>query len=103
MNTHPTKAEKRAQLNAEIEQFLAKGGKVDSVPQGVSGRENPEKALLPALFTEKAQSRTDARNVLKSIDQRKGSKAQSKKHKRPTKKPVYDDFGELLRWVWVDD
>lgn len=103
MNTHPTKAEKRAQLNAEIEQFLSKGGKVDSVPQGVSGRENPEKALLPALFTEKASSRTDARNALKSLDSRKASKAPSKKSKRPTKKPIYDDFGELLRWVWADE
>ncbi|GAA6133479.1 hypothetical protein NBRC116188_02680 [Oceaniserpentilla sp. 4NH20-0058] len=103
MNTQPTKADKRAELNAEMERFLAKGGKVDSVPQGISGRENPEKALTPALFAEKASARTDARNALKSLDARKASKTSQKSHKRPTKKPVYDDFGELLRWVWVDE
>lgn len=103
MNTHTTKAEKREALNAEIERYLSKGGKVDAVPQGVSGRENPEKALLPALFAEKASTRTDARNALKSLDSRKKHATANNKPKRPTKKPVYDDFGELLRWVWVDD
>lgn len=103
MNTRPSKAEKRAQLNNEIENFLSKGGKVDSVAQGVSGRENPTKALLPILFSEKAGQRTDARNALQSLDSRKGKKANRPTNKRPTKKPVYDDFGELLRWVWVDE
>ncbi len=103
MNPPLSKAEKRAQLNNQIEQFLSKGGQVASVPQGVSGRENPTQALVPALFTEKAAPRTDARNALQSLDSRKNKKNTSHTLKRPRKKPVYDDFGELLRWVWVDE
>jgi len=103
VNTRPSKADRRAELNKEIERFLSKGGKVDSVEQGVSGRENPMKALVPVLFSEKSGSRTDARNALKSLDSRKQQKSQTKTNKRPTKKPVYDDFGELLRWVWTDE
>jgi len=98
-----TKAEKRAQLKHQIEQFLSKGGQVDTVPQGVSGRENPAQALIPALFTEKAATRTDARNALHTLDSRKQKKANAQPKKRPQKKPIYDDFGELLRWVWVDE
>lgn len=103
MNTRPSKADRRAELNDEIDKFLSKGGKVDSVEQGVSGRENPTKALLPVLFNEKSGSRTDARDALKDMDSRKSQKSQAKPLKRPKKKPVYDDFGELLRWVWVDE
>ncbi|MFT5592802.1 MAG: hypothetical protein ACI8SR_001164 [Oceanicoccus sp.] len=103
MNTRPSKADKRAALNKEMEDFLSEGGKVSSVDQGVSGRENPTKALLPVLFNEKSSERTDAREALKALDSRKPHKTQTKPNKRPTKKPVYDDFGELLRWVWVDE
>ena len=103
MKRYPTKAEKRATLLKEIEDFLQSGGKVDEVPQGVSGRENPEQALLPVLFSEKAMERTDASKALRSLDQRKKQKpASTTKKKRPKKKPIYDDFGELLRWVWEE-
>jgi len=102
VNTRPTKADKRAELNKEIDDFLSGGGEVRNVEQGVSGRENPMKALVPVLFGEKSGVRTDARTALQSMDSRKQQKTQTKP-KRPKKKPVYDDFGELLRWVWVDE
>lgn len=82
--------------------FLQSGGKVDEVPQGVSGRENPEQALLPILFSEKAMNRTDATKALQSLDLRKKSKKETKITRKAKKKPVYDDFGEILRWVWED-
>lgn len=102
MKRQPTKAQKRALISQEIELFLQSGGKVDEVPQGVSGRENPEQALLPVLFSEKAMERTDASKALRSLDERKKQKSTpaKTKNRRPKKKPVYDDFGELLRWVW---
>jgi hypothetical protein len=103
VNSRPSKADKRAALNKEMEDFLSDGGKVNSVDQGVSGRENPTKALLPVLFNEKSGSRTDARDALNTMDSRKPHKNNTKTIKRPKKKPVYDDFGELLRWVWVDE
>lgn len=99
-----TKAEKRASLTAAVDQFFKNGGKVDEVQQGVSGRENPNKALLPVLFGEKSMERTDARAALKAIDARKQKSSEKKTKTKQTKKvPVYDDFGEILRWVWEDD
>ena len=103
MNRRQSKAQKRAELLAEVERFLQSGGSVESVAQGVSGRDDPEKALIPALFTEKAMSRTDVSKALQCVDMRKKkAKAPTKIHRRPKKKPVYDDFGELLRWVWEE-
>jgi len=102
--THISKAEKKASLNAAVEQFLKNGGSVDEVQQGVSGRENPNQALLPVLFGEKAMERTDARSALTSIDARKKKSLESKpKIKKAKKVPVYDDFGEILRWVWENE
>lgn len=100
-----TKAEKRASLSSEMEMFFANGGKVEEVQQGVSGRENPTQAILPVLFNEKSKQRTDARDALKSLDSRKQQANDKAKTpiKPPKKVPVYDDFGEILRWVWQDD
>lgn len=104
MKKLPSKKQRRAQLDKEIERYLNRGGKIDEVPQGTSGRENPEAALLPVLFAEKAHQRTDAREVLKQLDTRKSKKKPAlRPSKRRKKKPIYDDFGEILRWVWDED
>ena len=98
-----TKAEKRALLSAEVDQFFQNGGEVSEVQQGVSGRDNPEQAILPVLFGEKAMQRTDARAALKAVDSRKSKSSAKKPSSKAAKKvPIYDDFGELLRWVWQD-
>ena len=100
-----SKAQKRALLEQEMEKYLAKGGAVEEVEQGISGRENPMKALLPVLFNEKILKRTDARAELKKVDARKHPNKRPPTIKaKPRKKiPVYDDFGEILRWVWNDE
>lgn len=103
MKTHPTKADKRNALNQEVERFLSQGGSINSVEQGVSGRENPTSALLPNLFCDsKQKTRTDAREALLAMDSRKSKKAPPAPRRKHKKIPVYDDFGELLRWVWPD-
>ncbi|EAT13517.1 hypothetical protein HF888_08770 [Bermanella marisrubri] len=103
MKKLPSKKQRRAQLDKEIENYLNHGGQIDKVPQGTSGRENPEAALLPVLFAEKAHLRTDARPALQQLDTRKNKKKLPPRHKaRRKKKPIYDDFGEILRWVWDD-
>lgn len=105
MKTAPTKAEKRESLNQEVERFLAQGGTIHNVEQGVSGRENPASALIPSLFDGKSQTRTDASDALKALDNRKkNNQTKTKPTRRNTRKkvPVYDDFGELLRWVWQE-
>ena len=99
-----TKAEKRASLSEEMERYFQNGGTVDEVEQGVSGRDNPAQAILPVLFGEKSMQRTDARGALKAIDERKKKSCEKKTSIKKSKKvPVYDDFGEILRWVWEDD
>lgn len=95
-----SKALKSNQLSQEMEQFLSKGGQVAEIAQGISGRENPMSALLPILFNDKTLKRTDARQALNAIDARKHSKTPAIKVKPAKKVPVYDDFGEILRWVW---
>jgi hypothetical protein len=98
-----SKAEKRESLTSAVDQFFKDGGKVDEVQQGVSGRENPTQAILPVLFGEKSMTRTDARPALKAIDARKQqSFVKNAPIKKAKKVPVYDDFGEILRWVWDD-
>ena len=99
-----TKAEKRASLSDEVAKFFQDGGTVDEVQQGVSGRDNPAQAILPVLFGEKSMQRTDARGALKAIDDRKRQSLEKKPSIKKAKKvPVYDDFGEILRWVWEDE
>jgi hypothetical protein len=99
-----TKAQKREALDREMEKYLSKGGEVLQVEQGKSGLENPTQALLPVLFNEKTSTRTDARSALKKIDARKKkTKKPVHRPKQQKKKPVYDDFGEVLRWVWADE
>ena len=100
-----SKAQKRALLEEEMQNYLAKGGEVEEVEQGISGRENPMQALLPVLFNEKILKRTDARAALKQLDARKHpAKATPMARAKSRKKiPVYDDFGEVLRWVWSEE
>ena len=103
MKPQITKADKRNTLNQEVERFLSQGGSINSVEQGVSGRENPTSALLPNLFCDsKQKTRTDAREALLAMDSRKAKKTPTTPRRKNKKGPVYDDFGELLRWVWSD-
>ncbi len=107
MRERITKAQKRELLDQEMARFLAKGGEVLEVKQGISGRENTSKAMMPILFSEKALSRTDARPALCKLDSRKNINTKKPKPSPPTirrkKVPIYDDFGEVLRWVWNDE
>ena len=101
-----TKAQKREALDKEMEKYLAKGGEVLHVEQGQSGLENPTQAMLPVLFNEKVGTRTDARSVLKKMDARNKKPKKPVHTPRPKQKkkiPVYDDFGEVLRWVWAEE
>lgn len=92
-----------------MEKFINSGGDVTEVPRGVSGRETGAGMIKPdAWHMEKSnEERTQIPDVLKALDSRKGPSARTTKAapktKRPRKKLIYDDFGEPLRWVWVDE
>ena len=102
----PSKAELRKQLNKEISRYLKHGGKVDEVPPGVSGRDD-DKPLRTVLFDSPRQPRTYLEEVAAGIDRRrKPPRPEPRARKSGASghyKILYDDFGEPIRKVWVED
>ena len=107
----PDKADLRADLDRETRRFLQEGGEVKSVPSGVSGKDPlaPPLYLTRRLFSEPRAERTLIPEVVAAIEERR--KALQKKRpatktvnrSRPRRKTLYDDFGEPLRQIWVDE
>ena len=104
MKPAKTKQQMRAELEAQMESFLASGGNVDNREMGESGRTDPRMQLPPAPFDGQSQPRTQVNEVVEAIEQRRKSKGQSQKpaSKKPRKKLILDDFGEPLRWEWEE-
>ncbi|MBE9539939.1 MAG: hypothetical protein IMF06_12700 [Proteobacteria bacterium] len=106
-----TKADIRAHLEREMTRFLDKGGRVEEIPRGLSGHENGQSMMLPSrrLFIEPSLERTPIPEVVAAIEARRKSALKRtpapKRNRRPQRrqKTIYDDFGEPLRRVWVDD
>lgn len=107
MKPIPTKAELRSRLEAETEAFLREGGAVQEVPRGVSGREADAPATRPDQAGERAprEERVYLNDVVAAIEARKRPQASrgAVKPKRPKRRLIYDDFGEPLRWEWVEE
>jgi hypothetical protein len=101
----------RKELQQEIEDFLEQGGQVQQIPTGTSGRDpgDPPLYLNRRLFIEPRAERTHIPEVIAAIEARRKEKPQrGPRRKRPPssgprRKVIYDDFGEPLREVWVDD
>ena len=101
----------RRELQQEIEDFLEQGGEVQQIPTGLSGKDpgEPPLYLNRRLFIEPRTKRTHIPEVVAAIEARRREKPRrSPKRKRartpqPRRKIIYDDFGEPLRKVWVDD
>lgn len=106
-----SKAEIRAQLERETEQFLKRGGKVERVARGTSGRNPGEPPLFlnRQLFVEPRTERTLVPEVVAAIEARRKEKLKRRPVRKrsrlpqPRRKIIYDDFGEPLRKIWVDD
>ncbi len=110
MKRRQTKAELRAELAKQVESFVEQGGEIQQFDMGESGLEDGKYNPRQFGFESSAQQRTPVANLLATIDSRRGSKGKEsangvglKRTKRPRKKIIYDDFGEPLRWVWVDE
>ena len=107
----PTKAEQSAQMEHEMRLFLKRGGKVDKIPRGTSGKQpgDPPTYLARRLFAEPRETRTFVPEVVAAIEARRLEKLKrTPKRKRsrlpkPRRKTIYDDFGEPLRRVWLDE
>lgn len=106
-----SKDELRAELEQATSRFLKRGGHVEEVPRGTSGKDpgDPPLFLNRRLFIEPRTKRTLVPEVVAAIEARRKDKFRRNtgpKRKRlpePRRKVIYDDFGEPLRRVWVDD
>jgi len=99
-----TKSQIRSDLENQVEEFLREGGVVKNIPRGESGHDsntNPFSSHNPNPSPQ--QTRTPVDQIVKTLEERKKTGPQTSKLKRPKKKLITDDFGEPLRWVWVDE
>ena len=106
-----TKADVRADLEREIEQFLDRGGEVKNIPTGLSGNDplNASAYHSGRLFLEPRTDRTLVPEVIAAIEARRKAQLKRTPQKKPSRLPqrrrktIFDDFGEPLRTVWVDE
>lgn len=97
-----TKAEIRAEIDAQIHQYLDGGGQVNKIPSGISGYAQEENIFAKSPDNHPKQSRTPLDDVVRALEARKKLKASksSKPSNKPTRLLIKDDFGEPIRWVW---
>ncbi|RRJ82860.1 hypothetical protein [Aestuariirhabdus litorea] len=110
MKHPPSKQDVRQQLQKEMEEFLSGGGEVRQIPRGQSAIAPGE--LPPGLGRKiapgpPAPKRESLLHVTQAIDERRRQRQQHRTPKMPRKAdrsprkvPVYDDFGEVVRWEW---
>lgn len=105
-----SKSELREEIDADIRRFLDQGKNVTSIPRGISSRDEATSPLRPEKWHMEKSSgeRTYLPEVIDALEQRKKAisakpNTTSQRKKTPRKKLIYDDFGEPLRWVWVDE
>ena len=98
----------REELQRQIDEFLNQGGKVTEVPRGHTGWDSRKGMLKPsqAIFDNTPKDRTPLNHLLKAIDSRRTKKRPKPKPRsrlpQPRKQAIYDDFGEPVRYIWVD-
>jgi hypothetical protein len=102
----PTKT--RRQLHQELEeqvrQYLDSGGQVNEVPRGISGRMDANGPLVVLFEGNSHEDRTPLPDVVAAIEARKKPASPTKpKRSKPRKKVILDDFGQPLRWEWVEE
>lgn len=101
----PTKAELRAQLAQHTQAYLNQGGVVSEVNSGATGLIDGAYNTRNFNFDEPRKERTPLTNVMATMDARRTRKKAPAKieRTRSRKKVIYDDFGEPLRVVWVEE
>lgn len=101
-----TKADIRAEIEQQITDFLSRGGAVQHVNRGISGRDDRSGPLKPdnTNFQQPRAERTYVPEVIAALEQRRKSMGEKSKppKRKPRKKIIYDDFGEPLRWEWEE-
>lgn len=107
MNLPPKKSDLRKEIAELTAAYIESGGKVNAIPRGISGRDGATGPLRPTTFQtgEPARDTTPLTEVVKSIEERRRAKPVKLKpvKPKPRRKLIYDDFGEPLRWTWVEE
>ncbi|MBE8716772.1 hypothetical protein [Cellvibrio polysaccharolyticus] len=104
MKPTKTKREIRNELQEQIDAFLHQGGAVAEIPRGISGREDTSAPLRHVFIGPPSEDRTLVSDVVAAIESRKKPAPHRPTHKpRPKKKIILDDFGQPLRWEWVEE
>lgn len=106
LNLPPNKHQVKQELATDVAEFLARGGSVTEVQQGATGLINGCFNQQRPTGSQQQQTRTLMSNQIAAIEERKQTRRPTnsviaKLNCRPTKKWIYDDFGEPLRWVWA--
>ncbi len=106
MEKPPSKAQLRAQLQAAVDSYLAEGGEIEQVPRGISGREDHSLPQKP-IFSGPKTSRTLVNDLIARIESRRRPPRRAVAPRtakvKPRLKTLYDDFGEPIRKIWVDE
>ena len=107
MKKTPTKIQLREQIEQHIDDYLKKGGEVARIDRGVGGQEHTEGAPPPStcLFQEPKAKRTPLPEVVAELEARRKPVKRTPPRLKPAKPrriPLYDDFGEIIRWVWKE-
>lgn len=108
-SNRPTKAQLRREHEQQINEFLAHGGKIQQVKMGATGLVDGKYNTRNIQINPAKQSRTPIPEVVAAIEARRRSGAKRRpepvtsRHRKRRQKVIYDDFGEPLRTVWVDE
>ncbi len=100
-----TKAQIRAEIEQQVNEFVQQGGAVHDIPSGISGYTTNQNPFAHMVMSGPPQQRTPLVEIIKQIDARKSPRQNPLKttKRRPRRKLITDDFGEPVRWVWVEE
>lgn len=98
-----TRRELHQELEALVSAYLEQGGQVDNIPQGVSGRPLGSGPLFSVFEGDSHENRTLVNDVVAAIEARKKPHHVKPPLKGPRKRAVLDDFGQPIRWEWVEE
>ena len=108
MKKPPSKTDLRAHLQRQTDAFLSSGGKVQELQTGESAYDRDQAPPPAPLFETRRSERTPLTDVVAELEARRTAKrartrvvrGRTAKRRRQV---VYDDFGEPLRVVWVEE
>ncbi|MEH6444581.1 MAG: hypothetical protein V7784_11860 [Oceanospirillaceae bacterium] len=101
-----SKSEIRTSLDDQVNEFLEQGGHIQNYDQGDSSLVDGRYDRNQFVYGLPKQQRTPLPDTLQNIDQRKphcSNTSTPNRKLRRVKKTIYDDFGEALREVWVEE